>query len=213
MTKTENTNQSDSFSFSLWLFGVFLFCLLNFYITHTLKEEGEEQSDVRQKSSIVFVSKIVLNICVPLNYILFQFFRNVWAPLLPCEGVWSLCLQLTKVTNRCHVFPSSQAECVQSPRLPWQWGLCAVPGASRCALVYCFPSNLHLTFRLTAFLSPFSRLISFEEIIFEPHQRLTDLDDMTHTTRRSRFLMGRVARCHSSCWVLGTMWAGLCSIN
>lgn len=50
-----------------------------------------------------------------------------------------------------------------------------------------FPSNLHLTFRLTAFLSPFSRLISFEEIIFEPHQRLTDSDDMTHTTRRSRF--------------------------
>lgn len=53
--------------------------------------------------------------------------------------------------------------------------------------MYCFPSNLHLTFRLTAFLSPFSRLISFEEIIFELHQRLTDSDDMTHTTRRAGF--------------------------
>lgn len=76
-----------------------------------------------------------------------------------------------------------------------------------------FPSNLHLTFRLTTFLSPFPRLISFEEIIFKLHQRLNDSDDMTHTTCRSWFWREHVTCCHSCCCVLGTMWAGLCSIN
>lgn len=74
-----------------------------------------------------------------------------------------------------------------------------------------FPSNLHLTFRRTAFLSPFSQLISFEEIICEPQQRLTDSDDMTHTTPE-QVLKGRVNRCHRRCRVLGATLAALCSI-
>jgi len=67
-----------------------------------------------------------------------------------------LCVQLTKTTNRCHVSPSMQEKCVRSRRLPWQWGLCAVPGCQPVCPRVRFPSNLHLTFRLTAFLSPFS---------------------------------------------------------
>lgn len=133
----------------------------------------------------------------------------------------------TLALRRCPVSPPAVGQSHQQVScLPKYTGrVCAEPRAPVTMRPLCssgcqpvcprvlFPSNLHLTFRLTAFLSPFSRLISFEEIIFEPHQRLTDSDDMTHTTRRGRFLTGRVTRCHSRCCVLGTMWAGLCSIN
>ena len=69
-----------------------------------------------------------------------------------------------------------------------------------------FPYNLHLTFRLMAFLSPFSRLISFEEITFEPQQTLTDSDGMTHThtTQQSwfRWDMSLATMVDAVCWIV-----------
>lgn len=62
-----------------------------------------------------------------------------WALVWSWSGVPSSGLQLTQPTNRCHVCPSPRWERVQGWGLLWQWGLCAVPGASRCVLVYCFP--------------------------------------------------------------------------
>lgn len=62
-------------------------------------------------------------------------------------------LQLTKTTNRCHISPSARGECVQSQGAPVTMSPLCSSGCqpARRALVYGFPSNLHLTFRVTAF--------------------------------------------------------------
>lgn len=92
-------------------------------------------------------------------------------------------MQLIKTTNRCHVSLSM----LETRGLLWQWGLCVIPGCQPVCPRVLFLSNLHLTFRLTALLSHFSWLISFEEIIFELQHRLTVSDDTTDTTHRYEF--------------------------
>lgn len=57
--------------------------------------------------------------------------------------------------------------------------LCSSGCQSVCSRVL-LTSNLHLNFRLMTFLSHFSRPLSFEDIMFEPHQRLNDSSYMTH---------------------------------
>lgn len=57
--------------------------------------------------------------------------------------------------------------------------LCSSGCQSVCSCVL-LTTNLHLNFKLMTFLSHFSRPISFEEIMFEPHQRLNDSSYMTH---------------------------------
>lgn len=127
-------------------------------------------------------------------------------------GVLPLLMQLTETTNRCHVSPSMLGQSATTRRLLWQWGLCVIPGCQPVCPRVLFPSNLHLTFRLTALLSPFSWLISFEEIIFEPQHRLTDSDDTTDNTL-VRVLTKRVTRCYSHGYVPGTVVFNKLSAN
>lgn len=136
-------------------------------------------------------------------FILFQYVQDkkvkkpqTRAPLSCCTTVLSSCLQLTKTTNRCHVSPRMQGECVLSRGLPWQWGLCAVPGASRCALVYCFPLIFIWPLGWRLFLPLFSSVISSEEIIFEP-QHWDLLIQMTWHTHTQRAGVGFDGTCQS----------------
>lgn len=61
-------------------------------------------------------------------------------------------VQFTKTTNRWRLSPGLQAEREHSGHDNEVF--VRFRGASRRALVYGFPSSLHLTLRLTAFLSP-----------------------------------------------------------
>lgn len=124
-------------------------------------------------------------------------------------GVLSLCMQLIKTTNRCHVSLSMLGESAQTRGLLWQWGLCVIPGCQPVCPRVLFLSNLHLTFRLTALLSHFSWLISFEEIIFELQHRLTVSDDTTDTTHRYEFWQNA----SHDATATGVCWRRLCLIN
>lgn len=118
-------------------------------------------------------------------------------------------MQLIKTTNRCHVSLSMLGESAQTRGLLWQWGLCVIPGCQPVCPRVLFLSNLHLTFRLTALLSHFSWLISFEEIIFELQHRLTVSDDTTDTTHRYEFWQNA----SHDATATGVCWRRLCLIN